>query len=616
MARIRHVLLALCLATAASAVAGCSFDSSLGDVTCDEEGLEDGDRVCEDGYWVATDQTEDATDTPSDTKPDATDVLPDTADTGGDTDGGDCEPTTDDETVCDQIDNDCDGEIDEGLTTDYYYDRDGDGYGDPNQRVDRCDPPAGDYVENSGDCNDDNPEVNPDIVEECAPDGSCPYCNGVDDNCDGQADEDCPCDPEVTPSQSCFTFSSGTPGEGPCREGTQQCIEGTFGECVNEVGPSDETCNGNDDDCDGEVDEGVLNTYYRDDDGDGFGRDDDTEMGCSAPNNYAAQSGDCNDDNGSINPGASETCNGEDDDCDGDTDEGVQNTYYLDDDGDGFGDPNATQQACSATGDYVDNAQDCDDGNNQINPSESEDCNGVDDNCDGTIDEGVQDTFYLDDDGDGFGDPNSTRQACSAPTGYVEDNQDCDDGDANINPDADDDDCDGVDDNCDGDIDEDGGIEFYEDADGDSYGDGGSTTTACSAPSGYVSDDTDCDDTDPTTYPGAPEICDDRDNNCVGGTDEKPESNNWCVNRSSSAPDPSKVECDNNDAPDGGPCCETSGDGDNDCEFESTCYNTDGGNPVDDDGDGNANCADPDCDGLYCAPGKVCNSNTGDCESI
>lgn len=115
----------------------------------------------------------------------------------------------------------------------------------------------------------------------------------------------------------------------------------------------------------------------------------------------------------------------------------------VDMDEDGFFD---IDNPCSLT--------DCDDSNGSVNPSVIEVCDGIDNNCDGQIDEGLLNTYYADADGDGFGDINNSVQACTTPTGYVSDNTDCDDTDAAINPDADEICGDGIDNNCNDEIDE------------------------------------------------------------------------------------------------------------------------------------------------------------------
>ena len=141
--------------------------------------------------------------------------------------------------------------------------------------------------------------------------------------------------------------------------------------------------------------------------------------------------------------------------CDGEVDEGVETTFYTDTDGDGYGDSNSavTVDACDAPSGYVTDNTDCDDTNAAVNPAASEVCNDIDDNCDGQVDEGVQTTFYADNDEDGYGNSSDAIDACDTPSGYVTDNTDCDDTDAGVNPGASEV-CNGIDDNCDGQVNE------------------------------------------------------------------------------------------------------------------------------------------------------------------
>ncbi len=274
-----------------------------------------------------------------------------------------------------------------------------------------------------------------------------------------------------------------------------------------------EVCDGIDNNCDGQVDEGVANNYYADTDSDGFGDPNNSTSACSLPSGYVTDNTDCDDTDAATHPGATEVCDGKDNNCDGQVDEGLASTYYADTDSDGFGDPNNSTSACSLPTGYVSDNTDCDDTDAAIHPGATEVCDGKDNNCDGQVDEGGATTYYADSDGDNFGDPNNSMSACSPPSGYVLDNTDCDDTDAAIHPGATEV-CDDTDNNCDGQVDEGLTSTYYADTDSDGFGDPNNSIAACSLPTGYVSDNTDCDDTDASIYIGAD--CDDGDPNTVG----------------------------------------------------------------------------------------------------
>jgi hypothetical protein len=413
--------------------------------------------------------------------------------------------------ICNGIDENCDGNIDEGVQNTYYADADGDTYGDAGNTTLACSVPEG-YVSDNTDCNDGDAAINPAGTE---------VCNGVDDNCDGNIDE----------GLTFTTYYADADGDtyGDAGSTVSTCDGAPVGYVSDATDCNDadaavnpaatEICNGIDDNCDGNIDEGVQNTYYADADGDSYGDAGSTTMACEAPEGYVSDATDCNDADAAVNPGATEVCNGIDDNCDGNTDEGVQNTYYADADGDSYGDAGSTTMACEAPEGYVADATDCNDADAAVNPGATEVCNGIDDNCDGNTDEGVQNTYYADADGDSYGDAGSTTMACEAPEGYVADATDCNDADAAVNPGATEV-CNGIDDNCDGNTDEGVQNTYYADADGDSYGDAGSTTMACDAPEGYVADATDCNDADGSINPGAAEVCNGIDDNCDGNSDE------------------------------------------------------------------------------------------------
>ncbi len=248
---------------------------------------------------------------------------------------------------------------------------------------------------------------------------------------------------------------------------------------------------------------------------------------------------DCDDGDPTVHPAADEICNGVDDDCSGIVDDDLLAPWYPDGDGDGFGDDGGMTLTCAPEQGWVEDGDDCDDGDATVSPGADELCNGVDDDCDDETDEDDAvdaAVYYLDGDGDGFGDVTQFVEACVMPSDYVEDASDCDDGDAGINPDADEL-CNGVDDDCDEDVDEDDALDaaiWYGDGDGDGYGDPDSTTSACSQPSGYVDDATDCDDGDPAVFPGGLEHLGDSDD---GDCDGDPEAFSFALHDTRSAQD-------------------------------------------------------------------------------
>jgi ELWxxDGT repeat protein len=133
----------------------------------------------------------------------------------------------------------------------------------------------------------------------------------------------------------------------------------------------------------------LKTTYYPDADGDGHGDVSKFIEACSAPAGYAILGDDCNDNDNTVYPGSAEICDGKDNNCDGQIDEGVKTTFYRDADGDSYGNSALTVQDCSAPPGYVTNSIDCNDGNANINPGKTEICgNSIDDNCNGQTDEG------------------------------------------------------------------------------------------------------------------------------------------------------------------------------------------------------------------------------------
>ncbi len=265
--------------------------------------------------------------------------------------------------VCDGADNDCDGEVDEGLTSMWYADADGDGWGDPNTFTDACGAPEG-YVAVADDCADTDPNRHPGAQEtDCT--------NPTDLNCDGSvgyADADAD---GVPACQDCDDAAAGTfPGAA-------------------------EVCDDVDNDCDTDVDEDAVDapTWAMDYDGDTFGDERYSVSACDNPDSalFVENTDDCNDLSPLAYPGATEVCDGLDNDCNGlvdAMDPGVTDAFvaYPDADGDGFGDDALAQVSCVGLAGFVDIGGDCDDNQltgPEVNPDAEELCNNsVDDDCD------------------------------------------------------------------------------------------------------------------------------------------------------------------------------------------------------------------------------------------
>jgi hypothetical protein len=345
-------------------------------------------------------------------------------------------------------------------------------------------------------------------------------CNGVDDNCDGQTDNN---------ASDCQVFYSDGDGDGFGSGAGSACMcVKPAGNSVSKSGDCDdkaaavnpiakEVCDNLDNNCDGATDEGC------DDDGDGW-----CDIGVivvGEPLVCPQGKKDCDDSNAAIHPGQSEVCgNGVDDDCDGQTDKGSTLAdcvlFYIDADGDGLG-AGAGVCLCAASGGYsAQTAGDCDDATFAIHPGGKEVCNGKDDDCNGIKDPSGSVgcvAYYPDGDGDGDGLSAVSGCLCGPSTPLVVSvGGDCNDGDIGVHPGATES-CNGIGDDCNGLTDDGVGSLWYADTDGDGYGVVSPTTVACSKPGGYAANSTDCNDGSAAIHPGASDsTCDGVDQDCSG----------------------------------------------------------------------------------------------------
>jgi len=458
--------------------------------------------------------------------------------------------------VCDLVDNNCDGATDEGVTSTWYADADSDGYGDLGASTEACTQPSG-HVTNATDCDDSAASVNPGATEVCDAANVDEDCSGTADDADSgvdsstfttfyaDADGDTYGDPAATVDQ-CDAPSGYTTDNTDCDDSAASVNPGATEVC--DAADVDEDCSGTADDADSGVDTSTFTTFYADADSDTYGDPATSVDQCDAPSGYIQDNTDCDDSAATVNPGATEVCDTADvdEDCSGtadDADSGVDastfTTFYADVDSDSYGDPATSVDQCDAPSGYIQDNTDCDDSAATVNPGATEVCDlaNIDDDCSGTADDadsGVDTstftTFYADADSDTYGDPATSVDQCDAPSGYIQDNTDCDDSTAAVNPGATevcdaadvDEDCSGTADDADSGVDTSTFTTFYADADGDSFGDPATAIDQCDAPSGYIQDNTDCDDSAASVNPGATEVCDpaDVDEDCSGTADD------------------------------------------------------------------------------------------------
>jgi MYXO-CTERM domain-containing protein len=424
---------------------------------------------------------------------------------------------------CNSVDDDCDGTTDESSAVDastWYQDSDADTYGNPSVASVACTAPSG-YVSRALDCNDSSAAISPAASERC---------NSVDDDCDGSVDEASAVDASTWYQDSDGdSYGNSSNSQRACSAPSgyvavaQDCNDSDA-----DINPAElEYCNGTDDNCDGSTDDSSAvdqSYWYPDADADSYGSSSGVVVACDLPRGYVSNSADCDDTNTNVNPGRTERCNGVDDDCDGLTDDPSASdatTWYVDGDGDGYGNASAATVACNSPSGHVADGDDCDDGDAAISPAGTERCNGTDDDCDNATDENSAvdaTTWYLDRDGDGYGDATSPSPACSMPTGYATLSTDCQDLDAAISP-AGTEVCNGTDDNCDGLTDDTSAADaatWYVDADGDGYGDDRTANRSCDG-TGRIATGGDCNDADAAISPATSEVAyDGIDQDCSG----------------------------------------------------------------------------------------------------
>ena len=359
---------------------------------------------------------------------------------------------------CDGEDNDCDGEVDEGALdiVTYFADADGDGHGDPEAPVLGCAPPAG-AVAAGEDCNDRDAAIGPGAAEVAG--------DEVDQNCDGAELCLLDGDNDGVSARPDLTIVS---ADSDCSDAGEALAAGPSNDCDDAdgaIGPASPELPGNnaDEDCNG------VWACFRDLDGDGYGTTTFDLVGvpCALEPTASLIGGgsytfgvggdatfDCDDSRPDVNPGASEQV------ASPAADENCNGFYgcYFDADDDNFAAAGAAASdtfttGCAGSVQAAVETGDCDDSRADRSPAVAELCDGLDNDCDTLVDDGVTTAFYRDADADGWGNSGDVVQACTNPGGRVTAAGDPNDATQYVAPDAPEV-CDGWDNNGNGATDE------------------------------------------------------------------------------------------------------------------------------------------------------------------